>query len=191
MMIRPLFALCCALCVSGGTAAAAPSPPAPPIASVPNANPASLAAAHRLLDAMGYEDLMRRTTQSMVAPMKADIKRRLEEKLERPVDDSLIVELSAVADRFMKARLVDEPKLRSATALLYARHYSAADLDHMAVLYRDPVMQRFNRQLPALMAEFMPLITGMLDQHRGTLELEMTTVIRDYLEKLPEAKSGS
>lgn len=155
-----------------------PPPPAPAI-PVSKLDPGAIAAAGRVLDAMGYEAMMDSMTEKFSAQFGPEMTRSLEERTGAPANPQLIEKLAAAQGRFLRDFATD-PKLRAATELLYARHFSVDELDRMAVLLADPVMQKWNKRTPAVMADFLPLVMRQLATRRPDLEAEIGAIIADY-----------
>jgi hypothetical protein len=76
--------------------------------------------------------------------------------------------------------LVNSPDIRRASAVIYATHFSAAELDHLALLYRDPVMRKWSRVGPDAAAELLPLIQGLAESHRQELEEKVKAAVLEY-----------
>lgn len=182
-------------CISIAFALAALAGPALAVPPLPPArqsavDAARLAAAERLLDAMDYDRMMSRMADAMVAQLGPTTKAAIEAELGDAVDDELIRRLGEVQEKYLRAQLSDDPKVRQAIALLYARHFTAADLDHLSVLQRDPVMQKWNDVAPALMGDMVPLLVGIVGKDRDAMQAELKQVVADYYaERQPEGES--
>lgn len=179
-----------ALCASAGAIAQPHAPTISPPTTPGRADPAALAAADRLLTAMDYDRMMMRTTDALVAQMGPSLKKSIEDKIGEPVDDELIGRLVNVQAKFLRTRLGQDPNMRRAIAVLYARHLNATDLDRLAVLYKDPVMQKWSEIAPALMGDMMPLLMDMMNAHRAELEAEAKDTVTDYFAEKGKASKS-
>lgn len=164
--------------LAAGVPRPASSVPAP--VTTVRVDPAALAAADRMLTAMGYDRMMQRTCDAMAAQMGPMLKKGIESKTGETVDDALITRLTKIETDFLRETLVNAPQIRKAYATLYASKFSVAELDHMAELYRDPVMRKWSEVAPELAAETMPLIQGVVESHRTDLEQKLASAVVDY-----------
>lgn len=165
------------------SSAASAQTSAAPAASTNPANApdsATVAAAHRLLTAMDYERMMERMTDSMGSQMAPSLQKAIEEEIGAPVDDELIRRLTDVQTAYLRKVLVNDSNLRTAMAIIYARHFSAAELDRLTALYADPVMKKWTEVTPDLMGDMMPLMIDLTNAHREELQSEVREVVNDY-----------
>ena len=164
--------------VSAQTAQTAPAMPAPA------ADPASAAAAHRLFEAMNYrvvaQGMLNQMTQSLPAAMRQgaaaaiDGNRKLSAEQKRAavakLDRELPQAVAAIQSIFNDPATIDE-MLRE-TEQLYARHFTAAELDQIAAFYRTPVGAKMLASMPQLMNEsmqigqrvVMPRVAGLMEK---------------------------
>ena len=70
------------------------SPAPPPASRSQKVDPAALAAADRVLTAMGYERMMQRACDAMVAQVGPMLKKGIEAKTGEQIDDELIERLT-------------------------------------------------------------------------------------------------
>ena len=175
-MYRPAM-IFAALAILPSPAVAAPNPQASQQVKI---DPATLEAADRMLTAMGYERMMQRSCDAMVAQMGPMFKRAIEEKTGEPVDDALINKLTAIESEFLRVQIGNSPDIRRAIATLYASKFSAAELNHLADLYQDPVMHKWTEVSPDMTAQLLPLIQGVAEAHRDELEQKIIAAIADY-----------
>ena len=70
--------------------------------------------------------------------------------------------------------------MRREIALLYAKEFTAAELDHMTQLYKDPVMRKWTDVGPAMAAEMLPLIDAAAESHQAELDERIETTVNDY-----------
>jgi hypothetical protein len=163
---------------------------APTIAAEKAPDAAAIAAAERLLTAMDYDRLMERTADAMVGQIGPALKKSLEQEIGGPVDDELIKRLTTLQSEFLHATLVNEPNLRRAMAIIYARHFEAAELDRLAELYKDPVMSKWTEVAPALMSDVLPLMLDITGSHRADLIAKAKKITEDYYAE-KEKRGGS
>ncbi|HYX46982.1 MAG TPA: DUF2059 domain-containing protein, partial [Sphingomicrobium sp.] len=76
--------------------------------------------------------------------------------------------------------LDNSPDLRRAIATLYASKFTAAELNHLADLYHDPVMHKWTEVAPDMSAKMLPLIEGIAEAHRSELEDRIKNAVIDY-----------
>lgn len=163
---------------------------APAVAQQANVDPAALTAADHMLTVMGYDRMMRQTCDAMIAPLGGMFKKAIEAKTGQPADDALIKQLTDIESDYLRATVVNSPELRRAIGMLYASEFSAAELNHLADLYRDPVMHKWTEVAPEMTARMLPLVHGVADAHRSELEEKLTTAITNYYAaKQPPTKS--
>jgi hypothetical protein len=169
-----------AAALAGSFSAAAGAEPTQTVRSQAKIDPAALEAADRMLTAMDYDRMMERTCDAMVAQMGPMFKKSLEAKTGESVDDALVKRLIEIESEFLRGALLDSPNVRKAIATLYANAFSAAELNHLAELYRDPVMRKWTEVAPDMTAQTLPLIQGIVESHRDELEQKLVTAVTDY-----------
>lgn len=172
-----IFAL---LAAAAAPAAAASADPPPAQVKI---EPGTLAAANRMLAAMGYNQMMQRSCDAMVAQMGPMFRKAIEEKTSEPVDQALIDKLTGIEAQFLHATITDSPDLRRAIAMLYASRFTAAELNHLADLYRDPVMRKWTEVSPDMTAQMFPLIHDVVDAHKDELEQKIMSAVTDYYDE--------
>nr|ART35686.1 B377 [uncultured bacterium] len=140
---------------------------------------------------MDFERMMLRTTDAMIAQMGPSLKKSIEAETGETVDDELIVRLTSVQAKFLRTHIVDDPKVRRAIGILYARHFTAAELDRLAILYRDPVMRKWTEMAPEMMGDWMPLIFGMMNAHGNDPKAELKQTAEDYFAEKNREEGGA
>jgi hypothetical protein len=176
MRLRPFL---CAL-LAGGLSVGASAAPAEAPPRQEKVSSAALEAADRLLTAMGYDAMMKHAVDAMIAKMAPVLKSSMEKETGQPIDDALIARLTAIQSDFLQQRLVKSADLRRASALVYANHFTAGELDHLAQLYKDPVMRKWSQVGPDAAAEIMPLVHQVLETHQDELEAKIKAAVTDY-----------
>jgi len=138
-------------------------------APAPVADPAAVSAAHRLFESMNYrsvaQGMLTQMTQSLPAAMRQGAVAAIENnrKLSAEQKGAAIAKLdrelpqavAAIQGIFSDPATIDE-MLRE-TEQLYARHFTAAELDQIATFYRTPVGAKMLASMPQVMAESMQL----------------------------------
>lgn len=157
-----------------GVAAAAPAPAHGAI------DPATLKAADHMLAAMGYDRMMQRTCDAMVAQIGPMFQKAIEDKTGKPADAALIKQLTGIETDFLQRTIVNSPDVRRAIATLYASKFTAAELNHLADLYSDPVMHKWTEVAPDMTAKMLPLIQAVVDSHREELEGKIKAAVSSY-----------
>lgn len=160
----------------------------PPVA--PASNPAALAAAERLMDAMNYDKLMDQMTDAMVAQLRQSIPAQIDklaEKRETKLPADLKEKLVDLAISSMERSIRgNKAAFRRITALIYARHFTVAEIERMTEIQKDPVMVKMLAEMPAIMAESMAMTqAAMVDEMPKMLE-DIKKIVADYLETQPE-----
>lgn len=180
MLFTRLAALSLSLPILAAGMTPPPQPAQSPQAVVEPADRATVLAAGRLLDAMGYDTMISQMVDKMGAQFGPQMKQSIEAKTGKPANPEMIRRLADAQRRFL-VKFTSGPKLRHATELLYAKHFTAAELDRMAVLMRDPVMQRWNARIPEVMTDMLPLITQQIDANGAELKSEIMAIIVEYM----------
>ena len=175
-MKHTLFGLVVTLFLSSASAAQTPDAP-------------TIAAAERLLTGMDYDRQMERMSEMMAEQSGPAMKKSIEAETGMQVDDELIRKLAEVQRSSLREVFVNDKNLRRATALIYARHFSAADLDRLAILYKDPVMRKWTELAPALMGDMMPLIMDIARAQGAQISAKSKAIVTDYFAE--KTKAGS
>jgi hypothetical protein len=171
------------LCLAASAAAVQPLAAAPvaPAARPASVDPAAIAAANRLLDAMKFEELLDRTMTAVIADAEKTIPARLEAAAKEPIPADLKAKASALIVDFMRrAATANRAEVRKGTALIYARHFTAAEIDHMAEMMRDPVMVKMQTAMPQIMTESMALSQANIDREMPKMMEELQTLLEQY-----------
>lgn len=149
-------------------------------------------AAERLLDAIDYDQSTRQTLDAIIAEQKKQFQQRLAQQSGTPLPKSLADQLMAEVEATMRGAFARHgPRMREGTALIYAKHFTAAELDRLAALQSDPAMVRMRTELPAITAESMALSNAMLQAELPDMKARIEKLILDYLKRNGEPKSDS
>jgi hypothetical protein len=162
-------ALCCA-----APAMAAPAAPA--------ADPARIAAAERLLDAMHYDRQVDRTLEAVTAQIDRSIDTELKNGLTETLPPDVVNKIKGIAATHMQAVFKEHgPELKRGTALIYATHFTVSELRHLAELQSDPVLVKMQQELPQIAADNMALTQSVISQESDKVRDEVLAVVQEYL----------
>jgi hypothetical protein len=151
-----------------------------PVAASQSIAPAQLAAAERVLDAMNYDALTNKTVEALAAEAHGQIMAQFEGNPDVPVSRSKIDRLSSTVVQFMRSAFAThKARIRRGTALIYARHFSVEELDRLAVLQRDPVMRKFQSELPQISAELMALSNAIMSAEQPKLRAAIQEILQE------------
>jgi hypothetical protein len=157
----------------------------PPAAETPAArtpDPAAVAAAERLLDAMQYASLVNRTVDAMVADQTKATFARIEQRIGKPLDPALKTRMGDAMEASIRHMFAESlPALRKGTALIYARYFTAEELDRYIVLQRDPAMVKMLSVTPQILAETSQLSQAMVEREMPRLTAELAAILQDHL----------
>ncbi len=155
---------------------------AAPAAPDPAADPRALAAADKLMDATTYDKLMDDTVETMIAGQRAGMADRLRQSMGDQVDEELIAKVGTFIEQEIRAMFREnKAPLRKAYALLYAKNFTAEELERLTVLQSDPVMQKSLKVLPGMMNELMTLMRGITDKRRDGMEERLHDLIAKHM----------
>lgn len=155
---------------------------AAPAAPAPAADPKTIAAANRLMDATGYDKLMTSTIDTMIAGQRAQLEQSLRSKMGDEVDEVLIAKVGDFIGNEIRAMFRENgPQLRQAYALLYAKYFTAEELDRLAEIQRDPVMQKSVQRTPEMLNDVMTLMRGIVAKREEDMRARMIKMITDHM----------
>jgi hypothetical protein len=160
---------------------------ASPAAAQPAPDAATLAAARRLIQASDLTGQLRAVMPQIADAALAQARRgfksgQMPEELQSRIVAALRENMASLADVFT-------PELQDRMAGVYARHFSRADLDHLADLLSDPAMVRFRQGTPAMMGEIMPMMMAAMEPRQKALQTRIMKIIGDWIAAHPEDKS--
>jgi len=169
-----------ALCVSA-PALAAPSTP----------DAARLAGAEKLLDAMHYDAQIEKILDAVTAEVQRSIRENLNKTLLEPLPSAVTAKIAGIAETHMRSAFnAHRSEMKKGTELIYARHFTAAELERLAALQSDPVMVKMQTELPEITAENMALSQGLVASAQAGLQQEIQAVVLDYLQKQGDKPSS-
>ncbi|HWW66103.1 MAG TPA: DUF2059 domain-containing protein [Sphingomonadaceae bacterium] len=193
------FAL--ALMPLGGQALAADAPAAKPPAPPP-LDPAAKSGAEELLKLMGFEKMMEDGMRGSLGAMRSGevIGRQLDSnaqlRLERSKNpqawDKALHKIGAMqadaAEEEIKATM---PEIKAMAVELYARNFSAEDLQELTKLYHTPVGKKLLDELPKVMGNVMVFAQAMMTKRLAPRMRQLQPAIQAELEPLlPKKKEG-
>lgn len=171
-VIRLLASIACFAAIPA--AAHAQNPVAP-------ADPKALAAAEHLLDAMNYDRLVDQTMNAMIADAQKTLPARLEEGSKFPLPSELKAKVSEAIVMWVRNSITaNRADMRRATVLLYARYFTAPELDHMAELQRDPVFVKMREKMPEIMTETVRLSQAAIFRDMPKLKERLQSIIGEW-----------
>jgi hypothetical protein len=141
-----------------------------------------IAAATRLLAAMHYDELMDQTVSKLIAQAQQMLPGQLEAQTQQQLPDELKQRVAQATADYLRRKFADNrPEMRQSTILIYAHHFTTAELDHLAQLQSDPVMAKMQRELPAIMTEISTFTQAETQRDMPELVAQLKAVIQDYL----------
>tara|TARA_R110001606_G_scaffold191329_3_gene339253 strand:+ start:7932 stop:8516 length:585 start_codon:yes stop_codon:yes gene_type:complete len=146
---------------------------------------AALAASYRLLDSTNYSEQLKASVFPMAltffnegldrAGKKAGIE--LDEALVENLRSAMVEELDLVIDEYTK-------KTRIEAAFVYAKYYEPRELDRLAEIYTDPVMQKTVEIGPKIQVELVSLGMDTMREYQPRIEQRMKEVVEQYLAQI-------
>lgn len=154
---------------------------AAPLHAAPDA--ARIAAAGRLLDAMQYEQTMDRTVDALIAEQKRVFPQMIERRIGSAAPPELTAKVQQAIETHVRVAFArNRAKNREGTALIYASHFSAAELDRLAKIQAEPVMAKMRVEMPQITAESMSLGLAGVQSEEAELRKDIEQIVRDYME---------
>ncbi|HEX7872645.1 MAG TPA: DUF2059 domain-containing protein [Sphingobium sp.] len=161
--------------------------PAMAAASSAQADPAALAAARDLMKASDIVGQMKALGPSMATAAEQQMRNMFTDS---KMPDGLQSQVSAAVKAYLGSMdAVFTPELIDEMANVYARHYSADELRHVAALMGDPVMVRFRQTTPALMTDLMPAMMKAMQPRQRAFQAQIMTIVRDWITQHPDDKA--
>jgi len=172
-MKKIIASICATLILVGAAPAYAQSAPVP--------DPAALAAAKDLFEAMNYRTLMAGTMRQMGQGIGASMRAGAEASIKNnpkindeqkkqalaKMEAELPATINALQELMNDQTLIDE--ILAETVPLYARTYTAAELKQIAAFYRTPVGAKMLATTPKLMGEGMQIGQQVFARRVGPL----------------------
>ena len=144
-------------------------------------DPAALAAADRLLDAMHYDSLIDRTIEALVAEAQKTFPQQMEQRLGQPLPKELKDQLFAVIAASMRNSMsANRAEMRRGTALIYASRFSIAEIEHLIELQKDPVMAKMQAEMPGIATESTALGRAAVSREMPHMAERIQQVVKDY-----------
>ncbi|MGE5563162.1 MAG: DUF2059 domain-containing protein [Bacillota bacterium] len=174
-MLKLSSAAAAALLVISSAAAAQPAVRGAP-------DPARVSAAEAYLDAMHYDRQMNRAVDAIVAEMDRSFDAQFGGDAPAHLPQDLLTKIKAIADTHMRSAFAEHrAELKRGTALIYASHFTVAELQHLAQLQSDPIVVRMQEEMPQIAADTMALTQGLAEQEGDKVRDEVKTAVEDYL----------
>ena len=177
-MFKSIKTLILVAAISGAGPVWAATPQTPP-------DPDRIAAAERLLAALNYDALIDRMTEAMIAESEKSMPDQLARMAEAlgkdpPPPELLAKVQSRVSKAFRDTMRENRSELRRGTALIYASRFTAAEIDHIAELQKDPVMIKMQAELPAISAEGTALGRAAFTQKMPEVMKDIEALVEEY-----------
>jgi uncharacterized protein len=173
-----------ALILAGALLAAAPvsgqQQPAAPA-------PATLAAARELMMANDIQGQLRAVMPRMAEAAGAQLRQMF---TDNKMPDGLQQQMTAAIQANLSSMdSVFTPEVIDQMATVYARHFSADELQRLSALMRDPAMVKFRTEMPNMMAEIMPVMFAAMKPRQDALRAQMQKIVADWIKQHPEDKA--
>jgi hypothetical protein len=148
---------------------------------------ATLAAARELMQVSDIQGQMRAMGPRMAQSMGVQMQQMFQDNA---VPEGLNTQLTAAMQAYIGT--IDElftPQLVDQLATLYARHFTAAELQRVTVMMKDPVMLKFRSELPGLMAEMMPMMFEAMKPRQEQFRQKIMQIVADWMKQHPDDKA--
>ena len=147
--------------------------------------PARMAAADRLMTALNFETLIDRMIEATIAESEKSLPDQLARMAEAagegaPPRELLALVQSRLGEAFRTAMRGSRPELRRGTALIYASRFTAAEIDHITELQKDPVMVKMQAELPGISAEGQALGRAVMSRKMPEVIKEIQSLVEQY-----------
>lgn len=147
-------------------------------------DPARIAAAQALLDAMHYDRQIERTVDAIIVEVDRSIDKDLSAELSEKLPPELVTRIKGIAETHMHGLFKEHgAELKRGTALIYASHFTVPELHHLAELQSDPVLVKMQDQLPKIAADNMALTQAVISKESDKVREEVIAAVQDYLQK--------
>jgi hypothetical protein len=151
-----------------------------PVNQPPDA--ARIAAAQAYLDATHYDQQMSRTVNAVIEQIDRSFDLKLSADPAEKLPDDLVAKIKGIAASHMHAAFAEHgADLKRGTALIYASHFTVAELQHLSQLQSDPVIARMRDEMPQIAADTMALTQNLAQQESEKVRAEVKTAVEDYL----------
>ncbi len=167
LKIATPFAVVAVLAFSG-------APPGSRVSLAQSAGTPEALAAARELNAILSKDVIKQLTTQVTGQVWPALEKNLRAK-RQDVTDAQLAELRAEFERIQFENL---SSVMDDAPIIYARHFTAAELREMLAFHRSPVGQKSLREMPQIMAESMALMMPRMQQLRAQTIEAFTKVLR-------------
>ena len=177
MMRSILFAL--ALVAASPTFAADTSVLAP--------DPSTLVAARELMQSSDFQGQMKAMGPRVATAMEQQMHQMFKDNA---IPEGLNSQLTAALKDYLGTMgEFFTPEFVDQLAGIYARHFTADELRHISVMLKDPVMQKFQREMPTLMSEMMPMMFEAMKPRQQLLQQKIKQIVTDWVANHPADKA--
>lgn len=141
-----------------------------------------IAAAERLLKAQDYDTSLDRTITTLIEEMKRSFPDQINRSLAAPAPPEFIATMQEVVERHLRVHFAkNRARMKRAMVLIYADHFTVAELDRLAAIQIDPVMRKMQVEAPKIAAETLGLARAAWADAEPALRAEVEAATRDYL----------
>ena len=187
-MKKAVAAIATVFAMTGAASSYAQAPAPAPAASA--INPAAVAAARELFDAMNYSVLMKDMMLQMAQGMEQNMRPMLEQTINanKSLDaaekkqamamiEKKLPEISKIVEDFIAdPTLVDE--LLADAIPMYARNFTVDEIHQIAAFYRSPVGAKMLATMPKLSGEMMQNSQAMMNKRMGPMMEKMMNLLQ-------------
>lgn len=164
------------------TASAVAASAAPPSAAASANEPQRLSAARKLMEVMNYDANIDRTVDTLIKQIQNDLPAQMETAFGQALPADVITRLQGVVEvHFRKAIADHRDDLRRATLLIYAKHFTTAELARLAEIQRDPVMAKYQQEMPEIAAESLKLGRALTGAEIPKIQEEAKAILEEYV----------
>lgn len=148
----------------------------------PAPDAARIAAAQAYLDAMHYDRQVERVVQAIIGQVDRSMDAELNADPSVKLPAELVAKIKAIAASHMRSTFDEHgAELKRGTALIYASHFTVAELEHLARLQSDPIVARMQEEMPQIAADTMALTQQLAQQEGDKVRDEVKAAVEDYL----------
>jgi hypothetical protein len=156
---------------------------AQPVFARTDGEAAKLVAARELLKASDIQGQMKLLGPRVAEGMGAQIRQMFEDS---KVPEGLGGELTAATQAYVATMdSMFTPELIDRIAVIYARHFSVDELEHLTAMLEDPLMVRFRNETPGLLAEMMPVLFEAMRPSQQKFQERIKQIVVDWINQHP------
>ena len=154
-------------------------------ATTPDA--ATLAAARELMQVTDVRGQMRAIGPRMAESIGHQMRLMFKDEA---MPEGLRAELAAAMQAYVGSMDgIFTPEFIDKLATIYARHFTADELRRVTAFMKEPVMEKFRAEMPALMAEMMPMTFEAMKPHQQQFMDKIKQIVADWMVRHPQDKA--